>query len=68
MVPLYSTNKKYVVSIDKKIGGSTIQQNNIIVWKKVIREIVRPFWQFIALITYKSYRVIKNYFFYHKFS
>ena len=66
MVPLYSTNKKYVVSIDKKIGGSTIQQNNIIVWKKVIREIVRPFWQFIALITYKSYRLIKNYFFYHR--
>ena len=38
-VPLYSSNKQYVISIDKKIGGSTIQQNNMIVWKKVIRDI-----------------------------
>ena len=65
-VPLYSTNKKYVVSIDKKVGGSTIQQNNIIVWKKVIREIIRPFWQLISLLTYKNFRLIKNYVFYNK--
>jgi len=63
---IYSTKKKYVVSIDKKIGGSTIQQNNMIVWKKVIREIIRPFWQLVTLITYKNYRLIKNYFFYYK--
>lgn len=65
-VPLYTTNKQYVVSIDKKMGGSTIQQNNMIVWKKVIREIIRPFWQIIALITYKLQRCIRNYFFYKK--
>lgn len=63
-VPLYSTNKQYVVSIDKKMGGSTIQQNNMIVWKKVIREIIRPFWQIITLFTFKLNRCIKNYFFY----
>lgn len=63
-VPLFSTNKKYVISIDKKIGGSTIQQNNMIVWKKVIREIIRPFWQLIALFTYKLQRCFRNYFFY----
>ncbi|PWG05430.1 glycosyltransferase family 25 protein [Polaribacter aquimarinus] len=65
-VALYSTNKSYVVSIDKKIGGSTIQQNNMIVWKKIIREIIRPFWQLIALVTYKLQRCVKNYLFYKK--
>ena len=63
-VPLYSTNKQYVVSIDKKMGGSTIQQNNMIVWKKAIREIIRPFWQVFTLFTYKLQRCIRNYFFY----
>jgi glycosyl transferase family 25 len=63
-VPIYSTNKKYVVSIDKKMGGSTIQQNNMIVWKKVIREIIRPFWQICSLFTFKLNRCIRNYLFY----
>lgn len=63
-VKLYSTNKQYVVSIDKKMGGSTIQQNNMIIWKKAIREIIRPFWQIIALVTYKLNRCAKNYIFY----
>ena len=63
-VHLYSTNKQYVRSIDKEMGGSTIQQNNMIVWKKVIREIFRPFWQVLSLLTYKLQRVIRNYFFY----
>ncbi|QNM86054.1 glycosyltransferase family 25 protein [Polaribacter pectinis] len=65
-VKLYSTNKKYVESIDKKMGGSTIQQNNMIVWKKVIREIIRPFWQIISLFTYKLNRCVRNYIFYKK--
>ena len=63
-VKLYSTNKKYVESIDKKMGGSTIQQNNMILWKKVIREIIRPFWQILTLFTFKLYRCIRNYTFY----
>ena len=63
-VPLYSTNKQYVVSIDKKMGGSTIQQNNMIAWKKAVREIIRPFWQIISLFTYKTYRCVRNYIFY----
>jgi glycosyl transferase family 25 len=54
----------YVRSIDKEMGGSTIQQNNMIAWKKVIREIFRPFWQVLSLFTYKLQRVIRNYFFY----
>jgi glycosyl transferase family 25 len=63
-VPLYSTNKQYVISIDKKMGGSTIQQNNMIMWKKGIREIIRPFWQIITLFTFKLNRCIRNYNFY----
>ena len=63
-VPLYSTNKQYVISIDKKMGGSTIQQNNMIVWKKAVRELIRPFWQILTLFTYKLNRCIKNYRFY----
>jgi glycosyl transferase family 25 len=63
-VPLHSTNKQYVVSIDKQMGGSTIQQNNMIVWKKVIREIFRPFWQICSLFTFKLNRCIRNYLFY----
>lgn len=63
-VSLFSTNKQYVVSVDKKMGGSTIQQNNMIVWKKVIRESIRPLWQIIALFTYKLQRCIRNYTFY----
>jgi glycosyl transferase family 25 len=63
-MPLFSTNKKYVVSIDKKIGGSTIQHNNMIIWKKIIRELIRPFWQIVAFFTYKVNRCIRNYIFY----
>tara|TARA_R110001606_G_scaffold103595_3_gene226545 strand:+ start:88071 stop:88760 length:690 start_codon:yes stop_codon:yes gene_type:complete len=63
-VPLFSTNKQYVVSIDKKMGGSTIQQNNMIIWKKAIREIIRPIWQILTLCTYKIQRCVRNYFFY----
>jgi len=65
-VQLYSTNKKYVISNDKKMGGSTIQQNNMIVWKKTIREIIRPFWQLLTLVTYKLQRCLRNYLFYTK--
>ena len=64
-VPLFSTNKQYVVSIDKKMGGSTIQQNNMILWKKGVREIIRPFWQLITLLTFKPYRFVRNYIFYN---
>lgn len=63
-IPLFSTNKQYVVSIDKKMGGSTIQQNNMIVWKKAIREFLRPFWQVLTLFTYKINRCVRNYLFY----
>ncbi len=66
-VPLYSTNKQYVVSIDKKMGGSTIQQNNMIGWKKVVREFIRPFWQIITFFTFKLNRCIRNYMFYKNY-
>ena len=66
-VPLYSTNKQYVVSIDKKMGGSTIQQNNMIGWKKVLREFIRPFWQIITFFTFKLHRCIRNYMFYKSY-
>jgi glycosyl transferase family 25 len=63
-VPLYSSIRQYVVSDDKKMGGSTIQQNKMVVWKKAIREIIRPFWQIIAFFFYKLNRVLRNYYFY----
>ena len=65
-VNVYTTNKIYVSSNDKNIGGSTIQQKKMPKLNKFLRELIRPLWQLIALITYKNYRVIKNYFFYHK--
>ena len=67
-VPLYNTNKQYVKSIDKQIGGSTIQQNNMIAWKKIVREIFRPFWQLLALFTYKTQRCFRNFLFYKSLS
>jgi glycosyl transferase family 25 len=63
-VTLYSTNKKYVTSLDKTMGGSTIQQNNMMIWKKVLREMIRPFWQIISFFSLKIYRFSKNYRFY----
>ncbi len=63
-VTLYNTNKQYVRSNDKKMGGSTIQQNNMHIFKKIIREMIRPFWQLITLLSFKPYRLFRNYLFY----
>lgn len=65
-VKVYTTNKSYVVSNDKNVGGTTIQQKSMPKFKKVIREIIRPFWQILALLTYKSYRAIRNHIYYSK--
>lgn len=63
-VKVFTTIKKYVSSNDENVGGSTIQQNNMTVWKKVIREFVRPFWQITTFFTFKLNRCIRNYLFY----
>ena len=63
-VPLFSTNKQYVISNDKAIGGTTIQQKNLPKLTKIIREILRPFWQLLALFTYKLQRCVRNFLFY----
>ena len=63
-IPVLTTNKSYVSSNDKNIGGSTIQQKKMPQYKKIIREVIRPIWQLVALLTYKPYRIIKNYAFY----
>lgn len=65
-VSIYSSNKQYIKSYDKILNGSTIQQNNLAIYKKVIREVIRPFWQILSLFSYKSYRVIKNYLYYRE--
>ena len=62
--PLFSTNKQYVISNDKAIGGTTIQQKNLPKLTKIIREILRPFWQLLALFTYKLQRCVRNFLFY----
>tara|TARA_B110000046_G_C13021573_1_gene411538 strand:+ start:4530 stop:5276 length:747 start_codon:yes stop_codon:yes gene_type:complete len=63
-VKVFTTIKKYVISNDENVGGSTIQQKNMIGWKKVVREFIRPFWQIIAFFTFKLNRCIRNYLFY----
>ncbi len=62
--PVYVTNKSYVSSNDKALGGSTLQQKNKPIFKKVIREITRPFWQIVTLFTFKPYRCFRNFIFY----
>ncbi|QOD61749.1 glycosyltransferase family 25 protein [Polaribacter haliotis] len=62
--PVLTTNKRYVSSNDKNVGGTTIQQKKMPKFKKMFREIIRPFWQLITLVTYKTYRFIGNYAFY----
>ncbi|WP_233270071.1 glycosyltransferase family 25 protein [Polaribacter sp. L3A8] len=61
-----TTNKTYVTSNDKNVGGTTIQQKKMPKFKKALREIIRPFWQLISLVTYKTYRFVRNYLFYKK--
>ena len=61
--PVFVTNKKYVKSNDKALGGTTLQQKSLPGLYKILRELVRPFWQILTLCTYKLNRFIKNYFF-----
>jgi len=63
-VPLFSTVKKYVKTNDANVGGTTIQQKNLPKFTKIIRELIRPFWQIVALFTYKLQRCVRNYLFY----
>jgi glycosyl transferase family 25 len=65
-VKIYTSNKRYVTSNDKNVGGTTIQQKSMPKFKKVLREVARPLWQLLTFVTYKSYRAIKNYSFYSK--
>jgi glycosyl transferase family 25 len=65
-VTIFTTNKNYISSNDKNIGGTTIQQKNLPKLKKILRELIRPFWQLLALFTYKFQRCIRNYLFYKK--
>lgn len=65
-VKVFTTIKNYVSSNDKNVGGTTIQQKKMPKFKKVFREIIRPFWQILTLFTYKLNRCIGNYIFYKK--
>lgn len=65
-VKVYTSNKMYVSTNDKNLGGTTIQHKKMFIWKKAIREIIRPFWQIITLFTFKLNRCIRNYIFYKK--
>jgi glycosyl transferase family 25 len=64
--PVLVTTKKYVISNDFNLGGTTLQQKEIARYKKIIREIIRPFWQLFTFFTYKLNRLLKNYNFYQK--
>lgn len=66
-VKIYTSNKCYVSTNDKNLGGTTIQQKKIPKFKKAVRELIRPFWQLLTLFTYKLNRCIKNHFFYKSF-
>ncbi|WP_281163582.1 glycosyltransferase family 25 protein [Psychroflexus tropicus] len=63
-VRIYNTAKTYVTHCDDLVGGTTIQNKKLIKFKKIIREVKRPFWQFSSLITYKVLRVMNNYKYY----
>jgi glycosyl transferase family 25 len=65
-VKIFTTIKKYVSSNDENVGGTTIQQKKMPKFKKVLREIIRPFWQILTLFTYKLNRITRNYIFYMK--
>ena len=64
--PVLTTNKRYVSSNDKALGGTSLQLKNKPILKKIIRELIRPFWQILTLFTYKTNRCIRNYKFYKK--
>jgi len=66
LTPVLTTNKPYVSSNDKALGGSTLQQKDKPIFKKIAREIIRPFWQLFTLFTYKINRCIRNYIFYKR--
>jgi glycosyl transferase family 25 len=65
-VKVYTSNKTYVITNDKNLGGTTIQQKKMPKFKKLLREIARPIWQLVAFTTYKTTRAIRNYSFYNK--
>lgn len=67
-VAIFNTNKQYVKSVDKNVGGTTIQQKNLPKLQKILREFIRPFWQILTLFTYKLQRCIRNFFFIKKFN
>ena len=67
LTPVLTTNKPYVSSNDKALGGSTLQQKNKPILKKIARELIRPFWQLFTLFTYKINRCIRNYIFYKRY-
>ena len=64
-VRIFTTQKNYIKSNDKALGGTTLQKKGMPKFKKVLREIGRPIWQLIALSTYKLQRIIRNYLFYN---
>ncbi|WP_288955089.1 glycosyltransferase family 25 protein [uncultured Polaribacter sp.] len=65
-VKTYTTNKSYVKSNDKALGGTTLQLKGMSNLKKIIRELIRPFWQIVSFFSYKLNRFVKNYIFYKK--
>tara|TARA_B100000795_G_C22789824_1_gene436385 strand:+ start:1651 stop:2397 length:747 start_codon:yes stop_codon:yes gene_type:complete len=65
-VPVFTSVSNYVSTNDKNLGGTTIQQKKLPKFKKILREIIRPGWQLLTLVTYKSQRAIKNYSFYRE--
>lgn len=67
-VHIYSTKKKYVSHNDFNVGGTTAQNKNINISKKIIREIIRPFWQLVSFFVFKIKRAFLNFLFYrHKY-
>ena len=66
-VKVYTSNKSYVSTNDKNLGGTTIQQKKMPKFNKIQRELIRPLWQILTLVTYKLNRCIKNYYFYKNY-
>lgn len=63
-VSIYSTIKSYVSHNDYNISGSTAQNKKVPKVKKILRELIRPFWQLVSLFIFKIKRFVLNYIFY----
>ena len=63
-VTIYTSKKSYISHYDYNISGTTAQNKKISKINKILRELIRPFWQLSSFFIFKIKRFILNYKFY----